>query len=93
MEGLERSSELSRVSMAAEHSRSRIWNQYSGFKLGLLQPALRTWSCAKRIVFDSSVPLQPLTVLYSEPSKLRASGPQRTVARRHNACDARDARA
>jgi hypothetical protein len=76
MEGLERSSELSRAGTAVEHWRSCIWSRYSRFKLGLLQPALRTWSCAKRIVFDSSVPLQPLTVLYSEPSKLLASGPQ-----------------
>jgi hypothetical protein len=62
MEGLERSSELSRVGTAVEHSRSCIWSRYSEFKLGLLQPALRAWSRAKRIVLDSSVPLQPLTV-------------------------------
>jgi hypothetical protein len=59
MEGLERSSELSGVGTAVEHSRSCIWTRYSGFKSGLLQPALRTWSRVERIVFDSSVSLRP----------------------------------
>jgi hypothetical protein len=92
MEGLERSSELSRVGAAEEHSRSCIWTRYSGFKLGLLQTALRTWSRVGRIVFDSSVSLQPITVMYSGPPELLASCPQRTVARHHNVCDAREAR-
>jgi hypothetical protein len=92
MEGLERSSELSRVGTAVEQSRFCIWNRYSGFKSGLLQPALRTWSRVERIVFDSSVSLRPFTVMYSGLPELLASCPQRTVARRHNACDAREAR-
>jgi hypothetical protein len=92
MEGLERSSELSRAGTAVEHSRSCTWNQYSGFKLGRLQPALRTWGRAERIVFDSSASLEPFTVMYSGPPKLLPSCPQRTVGRHHNVCDAREAR-
>jgi hypothetical protein len=91
MEGLERSSELSRVGAAVEHSRSCIWTRL-GFKSGLLQPALRTWSRVERIVFDSSVSLRPFTVMYSGPPELLASCPQRMVARHHNVCDAREAR-
>jgi hypothetical protein len=92
MEGLERSSELSRADTAVEHSRFCTWNRYSGLKSGLLQPALRTWSRVERIVFDSSVLLQPFTVMYSGPPELLTSCPQRTVGRHHNVCDAREAR-
>jgi hypothetical protein len=92
MEGLERSSELSRVGTAVKHSRSCIWTRYSGLKLGSLQPALWTWSRAERIVFDSSVSLRPFTVMYSGPSEFLTSCPQRTGARHYNVCDAREAR-
>jgi hypothetical protein len=89
MEGLERSPELSRAGTAVKHSGSCIWTLYSCFRLGLLRSTLRKWSRAACIVFDSSMPLQPLTVLYSEPSDLPASCPKRVVARRHNASGAR----
>jgi hypothetical protein len=85
MEGLERSFELSWAGTAMKHSGSCIRTLYSCFGLGLLRPALRTWGRAARIVFDSSVPLQPLTVLYSEPSELPDSYPKRVVAERYNA--------
>jgi hypothetical protein len=89
MEGLERSFELNRGGTAFKHSGSCIWTWYSCFRLGLLRPALRTWSHAARIVFDSSVPLQPFTVLYSEPSELLDSCPKQVVAKLHNAAGAR----
>jgi hypothetical protein len=90
MEGLERSFELSRAGTAVRHSGSCIRTVYSCFGLGLLRPALGTWGRAARIVFDSSVPLQPLTVLYSERSESLASYPKQVIAECHNASGASD---
>jgi hypothetical protein len=89
MEGLERSFELSRAGTAVKHLGSCIWTSYSCFKLGLPPPALCTWSGAASIVFDSSIPLQPLTVLYSKPSELLDSCPKQVEAKRNNASGAR----
>jgi hypothetical protein len=89
MEGLERCFELSRAGTAVKHSGSCIRTLHSCFGLGLLRPALRTWGRAARIVFEFSIPLQPLTVLYSKPSELPDSCPKQVVAKRHNVSDAR----
>jgi hypothetical protein len=81
--------ELNRAGAAVKHSGSCIWALHSYFRLGLLQPALCTRSRATCIVFDSSVPLQPFAVLYSEPSELPDCCPKQVVAKRHNVSDAR----
>jgi hypothetical protein len=85
MEGLERSFELNRAGTAVKNSGSCIWTSYSCFRLGLLPSALCTRSRTTCIAFDSSVPLQPFAVLYSEPSGLPASCPKQVVAKRYNA--------
>jgi hypothetical protein len=90
MEGLERAFELNRAGTAVKRSASCIGASYSCFKLGLPRPALRTWSGATWIVFDSSIPLQPLTLLYSKQAELLDSCPKQVAARRHNVSGASD---